>query len=485
VRRDLAPEEKGRNLIRRWSLAAADIVLALLVVVVATNFRFGQGSGWPLDQSAAINNPDLSLPDPKLAVAVFIGMWIAVLWMLGMYRSRARWTRRSDVATVLRATVVQLVATLSLLWIFKLPDVSRLLLAVVFPLLAIAAIGIRIVVRQILVLARDHGRNVRYMLVLGAGPRAKAFADLVESHAELGLVVIGHLKADPSDAGVVLDRPLLGMIDDLEQVLHGQIVDEVAVCLPFSMEDLIEQVALLCEQEGKVVRMPVAPMERLLTNGRLESIDGVGVYSLANGPDRAIGLALKRTMDVVGALVAMVVLSPVLALLAIAIRLDSEGPVLFRQERVGLHGRSFNVLKFRSMCNDAEGQLPDLRDQNEINGHAFKLAEDPRVTRVGRFLRRSSLDELPQLVNVLRGQMSLVGPRPPLPTEVANYDTWHRRRLSMKPGMTGLWQVGGRHSPEFDYWVAQDLEYIDSWSLWLDFKIMARTVPAVLGGTGR
>jgi exopolysaccharide biosynthesis polyprenyl glycosylphosphotransferase len=491
VRGDFAPDEKGRHLIRRyaavlrWSLAAADIVLALLVVVGATNFRFGQGSGWPLSQFNSTTDPELGLPDPKLAVAVFVAMWIAVLWMHGMYRSRARWTRRSDVAAVLRATVVQLVATLSLLWIFKLPDVSRLLLAVVFPSLAVTAIGIRIVVRQMLVLARDHGRNVRYMLVLGAGPRAKAFADLVESHAELGLVVIGHLKADPSDTGVVLDRPLLGMIDDLEQVLHGQIVDEVAVCLPFSMEELIEQVALLCEQEGKVVRMPVAPMERLLTSGRLESIDGIGVYSLANGPDRAIGLALKRALDVVGATVAMVVMSPVLALLAVAIKLDSEGPVLFRQERVGLHGRSFNVLKFRSMCNDAEDQLPDLQEQNEINGHAFKLADDPRVTRMGRFLRRSSLDELPQLANVLRGQMSLVGPRPPLPSEVAHYDTWHRRRLSMKPGMTGLWQVGARHSPEFDHWVAQDLEYIDSWSLWLDFKIMARTVPAVLGGTGR
>jgi exopolysaccharide biosynthesis polyprenyl glycosylphosphotransferase len=491
VRGDFAPDEKGRDLIRRyaavlrWSLAAADIVLALLVVVGATNFRFGQGSGWPLSQFNSTTDPELGLPDPKLAVAVFVAMWIAVLWMHGMYRSRARWTRRSDVAAVLRATVVQLVATLSLLWIFKLPDVSRLLLAVVFPSLAVTAIGIRIAVRQMLVLARDHGRNVRYMLVLGAGPRAKAFADLVESHAELGLVVIGHLKADPSDTGVVLDRPLLGMIDDLEQVLHGQIVDEVAVCLPFSMEELIEQVALLCEQEGKVVRMPVAPMERLLTAGRLESIDGIGVYSLANGPDRAIGLALKRALDVVGATVAMVVMSPVLALLAVAIKLDSEGPVLFRQERVGLHGRSFNVVKFRSMCNDAEEQLPELQEQNEINGHAFKLADDPRVTRMGRFLRRSSLDELPQLANVLRGQMSLVGPRPPLPTEVAHYDTWHRRRLSMKPGMTGLWQVGARHSPEFDHWVAQDLEYIDSWSLWLDFKIMARTVPAVLGGTGR
>jgi exopolysaccharide biosynthesis polyprenyl glycosylphosphotransferase len=462
----------------RWSLAVADTALALLVVILAATFRFGQESQWPLESAR-------NLPDPELAVAVFIIMWIAVLWMHGMYRSRARWTIRSDIATVLRATLVQLVVTLSLLWIFKLPDVSRLLLGVIFPALAIAAIGIRIAVRKSLVLARDNGRNVRYMLVLGAGSRAKAFADLVENHAELGLVIIGHLKADPSDIGSVLNRPLLGMIDDLEQVLHSRIVDEVAICLPFSMEEMIEQVAVLCEQEGKVVRIPVAPLGRLLSTGVVESIDGVGVFSMANGPDRAISLALKRVVDVVGAGILMIVLAPVAALLAIAIKLDSSGPVVFRQERVGLHGRCFNVLKFRSMCSDAEQQLDELREQNEINGHAFKLADDPRITRVGRFLRRSSLDELPQLMNVMRGQMSLVGPRPPLPSEVAHYDTWHRRRLSMKPGMTGLWQVRARHSPEFDHWVAQDLEYIDSWSLWLDFKIIARTVPAVIGGTGR
>ena len=194
----------------RLTLAAADIVLALFVVVGATNLRFGD-SGWLAARRRT------TLPDPNLAVAVFVGMWIAVLWMHGLYRSRVRWTRRSDIAAVLRATLVQLALTLSLLYVFKLPDVSRLLLIVVFPSLAAAAIGIRIVIRQVLVFARDHGRNVRYMLVLGANARAKAFADLVESHAELGLVVIGHLKADPSDGGVVLDRPLLGMLDDLER----------------------------------------------------------------------------------------------------------------------------------------------------------------------------------------------------------------------------------------------------------------------------
>jgi exopolysaccharide biosynthesis polyprenyl glycosylphosphotransferase len=462
----------------RLTLVAADIVLAILVAVAATNFRFAGSSGWPQD-------PDPRLPDPILAVAVFVAMWIAVLWVHGLYRSRARWTRGSDIATVLRAAVVQLVLTLSVLWVLKLPDVSRQLLIVVFPALAAAAIGIRIVTRQLLVVARDRGRNVRYMLILGAGARAKAFADLVECHPELGLVVVGHLKADQSDGGVVLGRPVLGMIDDLAAVLHSQIVDEVAVCLPFSMEEQIEEAVYVCEQEGKVVRMPVAPFERAVTSGRFESIDGVGVYSLANGPDRAMALVAKRVIDIAGAAFLMVVLAPVAAVLMAAIRLDSKGPILFRQQRVGLHGRPITVLKFRSMHVGADQKLPDLLARNEIKGHAFKLTNDPRITRVGRFLRRSSLDELPQLWNVLWGQMSLVGPRPPLPSEVANYDIWHRRRLSMKPGMTGLWQVGGRRSPEFDNWVAQDLEYIDRWSLWLDFKIIARTLPAVLSGTGR
>jgi len=363
----------------RWTLAAADGALALIAVVFAAKLRFGLASGW--------SDVSKSLPDLRLAVAVFVGMWIAVLWMQGLYRSRDRWTRRSDIAAVLRATVVQLALTLSMLYVFKLPDVSRLLLIVVFPALAASAIGIRIVMRLVFVFARDHGRNVRYMLVLGANARAKAFADLVESHADLGLVVIGHLKADSADGGVVLGRPLLGMVDDLEQVLHTRIVDEVAICLPFAMEDLIEQAVYVCEQEGKVVRMPVAPIKSALTAGQIESIDGVGVYSLSNGPDRAVALALKRGVDIVGAALLMIVLSPFMLLIALVIRLDSKGPVLYRQERLGLHGRPFRVVKFRSMCGDAEEKLAGLLCENEINGHAFKLANDPRITRVGRFLR--------------------------------------------------------------------------------------------------
>jgi exopolysaccharide biosynthesis polyprenyl glycosylphosphotransferase len=274
-------------------------------------------------------------------------------------------------------------------------------------------------------------------------------------------------------------------VDDLVTILHSEVIDEVAICLPLSVQEVIDEVALLCEEEGKIVRIPVAVLERTLSSGRIEEIDGLPILSLITGPDRVVGLAAKRVLDIVGSAFLLVVLSPLFALLALLVRLDSPGNAFFRQARVGLHGRSFQVLKLRTMCAEAEGQLDELRGFNVIKGQAFKMERDPRVTRVGRFLRSTSLDELPQLWNVLRGQMSLVGPRPPLPCEVAEYDVWHRRRLSMKPGMTGLWQIAGRREPEFDSWVEKDLEYIDRWSFWLDLKIIARTVPAMLAGSGR
>jgi exopolysaccharide biosynthesis polyprenyl glycosylphosphotransferase len=454
----------------------ADASLALLVIAAGITLRMGSLSAWPAGDEA---------PDVRLAIACLVSIWIALLWRQGLYRNRARWTAREEARAVLQATVLLAAIAFSLLYLLKLPDVSRLLLVFVFPALAFMAVAIRIALRLTLTLARRRGWNTRFMIVVGANARAKAFADLVESHTELGLAVIGHLQAGGSDNGVALGRPLLGSVEELEDILHSRTVDEVAICLPFAMESLIEEVARLAEEEGKAVRIPVAPIERVLTLGHLETIDGLGVYSLFSGPNRLVGFVAKRIMDVVASSLLLVLLSPFFALIALAIKLESHGSVFYRQERVGLHGRPFSIVKFRSMCSTADQQLVDLAELNEVKGHAFKLKRDPRVTRVGRVLRRTSLDELPQLLNVLRGEMSLVGPRPPLPDEVARYDVWHRRRLSMKPGMTGLWQVDARHDRDFDRWVEKDLEYIDGWSLWLDLKIMARTVPSMLAGTGQ
>ena len=329
--------------------------------------------------------------------------------------------------------------------------------------------------------ASARGANIRLVLVLGAGPRGQAFAAKLEGHRELGLRVIGFL--DDSDTFDPPGRwPRLGALDDLEGVLHERVVDEVAICLPFSPVDPDRRDRPPVRGGGQDRPDPdgrAGPGD-LRRAGRGARRDAGLLARLGAGPGARPGRQAPPRPRRLGGRARPPL--PVLLAVALAIALDDGRPVLFRQARVGLHGRPFQVVKFRSMTRDAEARRAELAHRNEINGRAFKVTDDPRVTRIGRFLRRTSLDELPQLWNVLRGEMSLVGPRPPLPDEVAGYDLWHRRRLSMKPGITGLWQVRGRREPDFDRWVEADLEYIDRWSLWLDLKILARTIPAALEG---
>jgi exopolysaccharide biosynthesis polyprenyl glycosylphosphotransferase len=217
---------------------------------------------------------------------------------------------------------------------------------------------------------------------------------------------------------------------------------------------------------------------------QLEELDGMPILTYSTTPTNVLQLFAKRAIDVTVSVSLLVIALPVILAIAAAIKLSSSGAVLFRQTRCGLNGRVFTLYKFRTMVEDAEHRRRDLQHLNEMDGPVFKLRRDPRVTVVGRWLRRFSLDELPQLWNVLRGDMSLVGPRPPIPEEVAQYQRWQRRRLSMKPGLTCLWQISGRNEVDFDRWMQLDLEYIDSWSPMLDFKILLKTIPAVLSGRG-
>ncbi len=419
-----------------------------------------------------------------LAAVVYATGWVTTLWLRGLYRLRTRWSIRREALDIVGSAVVMAVVTFAILFLLRLSDVSRIFLLGLFPAQVFLTLAVRIALRRGFEWLRRRGGNIRYSLVIGTGPAAQEFADRMESHPSLGLKVIGHLS-EPHDPPLVVTRPVLGTVEDVIDVLHDNVADEVAICLPVTEWSLVEPITRVCEAIGRVVRIPMdvvgLPMER----GIVEEIDGQPVVSYVYGPDRAVGLLLKRGIDIVIASLALLVLSPILIAVGLLVRLVDGGPVIFRQTRVGLHGRTFTLLKLRSMVPDAEEQLDDLRHLNEIEGGAFKLSEDPRQTRTGRWLRRTSIDELPQLWNVLRGEMSLVGPRPPLPDEVAGYDLWHRRRLSMKPGVTGLWQVEGRREPLFDRWVAMDLDYIDRWSLWLDLKILLRTIPSMLQQQGR
>ncbi len=416
-----------------------------------------------------------------VAVTLYAATWVLLLYLQGEYRLRAHWTFRSEVRGVARATVLLALVFIAGVFVTELRQVSRFLVFAVFPLQFAATVLTRAVLRWAFEWLRGRGRNSRFLLVVGTNPGAVRFADRIERHRELGVRVMGFVGDAPPPVGA--RWPWLGPAEAIGRVLEERVVDEVALCLPASEWPDSRQLLEMCTQAGKIVRIPL-DIPRLGSELHLvEDLDGTPLLSVVQRPDHALALTAKRAFDIAVGALALVLLAPVMAAIALYVRHKGGPPVLYRQERVGIHGRPFTMLKFRTMAPDADDRYDDVVSLADARG--FKLHDDPRVMPWGRWLRRTSLDELPQLINVLRGDMSIVGPRPAPAREVVHYDLWHRRRLSMKPGITGLWQVGRRFDDDFDERARLDLDYIDRWSLWLDLRIVVRTVPAVLRQSGR
>jgi len=371
------------------------------------------------------------------------------------------------------------------LFFFKFERISRIAITLFVVLNLLILCGMRLGIVAFLRSVRRRGYNYRNVLIVGTGRRAQGFSQLIQSHPEWGLRIHGYLDPEPALLGhQVNGHQVVGLPQDLPQILDRQVIDEVIFFVPRSWLNDIEGVIRVCEERGVKTSIALDLYDLAVARPLLTELEGVPMLTYSTTPLSEGKLALKRVLDLIGSAVLLLIVSPVFLLIAIAIKLTSSGPVFFRQTRVGLNGRHFTLLKFRSMVVDAEQRLHEVAHLNEMNGPVFKARHDPRVTLVGRFLRKTSLDELPQLINVLRGKMSLVGPRPPLPSEVVTYEPWQKRRLSMKPGVTCLWQVNGRNTIDFDEWMRLDLEYIDNWSLALDLKIVGKTVPAVLLGRG-
>jgi exopolysaccharide biosynthesis polyprenyl glycosylphosphotransferase len=321
------------------------------------------------------------------------------------------------------------------------------------------------------------------ILVVGVGPHGRHTHRTVEMDPHRR--VLGYLRFRDEEADGRLGARVLGTAEDLESVLKLHIVDEVYFAPPAPRPHATLQAAVgVCERLGVPFAIPACEY-------RLGRAQPAHAEAIADGyvhyltvRNRPLQAAMKRLLDITVSSAALVLLSPLLIAVAAAVKLTSRGPVLFRQKRVGRLGRTFEMLKFRSMVTNAESLKGSLSERNEQAGPVFKMTRDPRVTAVGRFIRRHSIDELPQLVNVLRGDMSLVGPRPPLPSEVERYEAWQRRRLSVRPGLTCVWQVSGRNQIAFDEWMLLDMRYIDNWSLLEDLRLIFRTVPVVLTGRG-
>ncbi len=428
---------------------------------------------------------------PLLPLVLLI--WGMLLWSSGRYRSHRRVPLVNEAAAVVRVCLFGVAIFGLALWIFRLDEVllgadriSRawILIFVVLTCLLLLAekLALRVVARRL----REKGLNYRTVLLVGTGATAAALADSLREHRWWGYRLLGSLRLDDGDEARNPDprvEPVLGDLSSLDELLERQLVDEIVFAASPAEVSRWENLVLALQDRGIVVRFALELFPHAKERIHLEELDGVPLVSLASAPG-PFALAFKRSVDVALALVIMALAFPVVALVAVAIQVSGGGAVFFRQRRCGLNGRVFTLYKFRTMVENAEDQMAEVAHLNEMKGPVFKASRDPRVTRLGRTLRKFSLDELPQLWNVLRGEMSLVGPRPPIPEEVARYAGWQRRRLAMKPGLTCLWQVSGRNQLDFDRWMALDLQYIDNWSLWLDFKILAKTVPVVFSGRG-
>jgi exopolysaccharide biosynthesis polyprenyl glycosylphosphotransferase len=415
---------------------------------------------------------------PSLIVTLVL--WIASAWLHSVYEGRPR-AGASAVLRVARAlSVVAIVQAAAVLLVDR--EYPRALAVVYFAAAFLLLAGNRAAFRLVARVARRRGYHARRYAVVGTGGLAREIVESIEAHPEWGQAFAGFILLDGAR-----DRsrgPVLGRVSQLGRILEEKVLDEVIFAVPRDQLDSLERAILLCQEQGVDVQISLDVLRFGPANMHLRQLDGLPLLAFTRTSTDLRALAAKRAFDVLVSAAVLVVLAPLLIALAIAIRVESRGPVFFRQRRSGLNGRTFTMLKFRSMHLDAEARLEKLRAYNEMTGPVFKMANDPRITRVGRFIRKTSLDELPQFLNVLRGEMSVVGPRPPIPAEVRQYKRWQRRRLSMKPGITCSWQVSGRNEIGFDRWMELDLEYIDGWSLWKDVQICMKTIPAVISARG-
>jgi exopolysaccharide biosynthesis polyprenyl glycosylphosphotransferase len=373
------------------------------------------------------------------------------------------------------------------LYIFKMPHMSRV---VVFGFVAIDVLLMfvkEMIVREYLTRLRKEKKGVRNVVILGDTLQLKRLNDLIKKNPYLGLDVIGYISFEEEARHKMGDGGLrdFGKVERLKYVLHTHPVDILLIGLPRERHAEIEELLFICEEEGVDVWVAADIFRASIAKTSVDVLEGMPILIFKTTPEISWQLFFKRVADIAMSAIALILLSPVFLIVTLAIRLTSPGPAVFKQKRIGLHGRKFIMYKFRSMETNAEQRREELKRLNIMKGPVFKARRDPRITKIGRFLRKTSLDELPQMWNVLIGEMSLVGPRPPLPTEVEMYKGWQRRRLSMKPGITCLWQISGRNKiKSFDKWAELDLKYIDNWSFWLDIKILLKTIPVVLSGFG-
>lgn len=406
----------------------------------------------------------------------------------GLYQSRRLSSHDSEFVDIFKAMTINTTCFVAIAYLFSIQMITIPFLTIFWGMSTAVLSSAHLVLRRIAAHVRIQGRDIRYMLVLGTNSRAIEFAQRISENPERGYRVLGFVDDDWPGISALKNAGFQIVCDyaGFAEYLRRNVVDEVGIFLPFgSFYRHSSEVARLCQQHGITMRFNSDIFGLNTSNWRAEEFEGDHYIATFNGASEFWPRTTKRMVDIAGALSALLLLSPILVAAAIAIKLTSPGPIMFLQDRMGINKRRFKIYKFRTMVPNAERFMAELAKHNEATGPVFKIKNDPRITPIGKFLRRSSVDELPQLLNVLKGEMSLVGPRPlPVRDYEGFSEDWQRRRFSIRPGITCLWQVKGRSGISFREWMLLDLQYMDEWSLMLDLKILAMTVPAVLKGSG-
>ncbi len=470
-------------MLQKYNRPLARIFRLLDLGIILLSFGVSYLLVFGIEESRA-NIPRLEF---LLFLLSYLLLWRILARSLNLYRSRRITPFYFEVWDVCKTTFLcTLIASIVGLFVHDMPS-CRLFLVYLWSLQTVSLIFFRFVLREILHYIRGRGYNFRQVLIVGRNERSLNIATNILESPEYGLRLLGFIDLPGKNSACKLSGEfnLLGDIGQLERILRENVVDEVFITLPIkSFYSEIEWIISICEKAGIEAKIPTGLFNLRLSRSTISRYGDIAVIDLYTSPKMTWQLVTKRLIDVMVSGVVLILISPIFALISALIKVTSKGTVFFRQKRVGYNGRIFTLLKFRTMVENAEELKNTLLEFNEVSGPVFKIRKDPRVTKVGQFLRKTSMDELPQLINVLMGEMSLVGPRPPLPDEVDQYDLTDRRRLSMKPGITCIWQVNGRSEIPFEKWMELDRQYIDQWSLWLDLKILVKTVPAVLRGSG-
>ncbi|MEA3486483.1 MAG: sugar transferase, partial [Thermodesulfobacteriota bacterium] len=421
-------------------------------------------------------------PNYYIILLLVIILWYVLFSLFNLYASYRRRTYAQIFWNMIMTVSTGMIVIAFFMFVFKIADVSRIMMGLFF-LLNIGLLAIsKWIVYKTLVRSMRKGINIRNILIIGYKERAKDVINVIEKNASAGYKILGCLdiSKDAINKEIKNGIHVIGTVDHLEKILREEVVDELIFAMPLKEIGDIVKYIVMAKETGIMIR--IIPDWYLYNIMYLPEIGPINFEPFLKLPTMVLAitqarqeeLIIKSTSDYIFAGIVMVLAIPLFLVISCAIKLSSKGPILFKQKRYGLNGRSFLLYKFRTMVVDAETKRQELEALNETDGPVFKIKKDPRIIPfVGTLLRKISLDELPQLINVLKGEMSIIGPRPPIPAEVKEYEIWQIRRLSMKPGITGLWQCTPRRNEvSFEDWVKMDLSYIDDWSLWLDFKIM-------------